>query len=319
MYSVIIPVYRNEESLPELVKGLEALCADVQGRYRQAMEVVFVVDGCPGRSHIVLQALLDGASFRSQLVLHARNFGAFAAIRTGLAHASGEYFGVISADLQEPLDLLRQFLGALLDGGSDIVVGQRENRDDPGLSRFSSGLFWKLYRACIMPDIPPGGADLFGGTRRIRDHLLQMEECHGSLVGQVFWLGFRRTFIGYRREARPYGRSGWTFGRKLTYMIDSVFAFTDLPIRILTIVGAIGVMFATCFGITVAVMRWLGDIMVPGYAALAVLITFFGGANLLGLGVVGAYAWRAYENSKHRPLALVQDARIFPGRPQGAP
>jgi glycosyltransferase involved in cell wall biosynthesis len=317
MYSVIIPVYRNEESLPELIAGLEALSASIQARHGQPFEVVMVVDGCPGRCHEILRSLLPAASFPAQLVLHARNFGSFAAIRTGLKAARGAYFGVISADLQEPLDLLERFLEILARGEADIVVGQREGREDPALSRLSSSLFWGLYRRWVMREIPPGGVDLFGGTRQIRDHLLGMTESHGSLVGQLFWLGFRRRHIGYVRRARKYGRSAWRFSAKLTYMLDSIFAFTDLPIRVLTAVGLVGIVLSIAFAALVTVLRLVGDIQVPGYSASAVLITFFGGANLLGLGIVGSYAWRAYENSKRRPLALVQSVLDFGGKSEG--
>lgn len=317
MYSVIIPVYRNEESLPELVSELEKLSDTLKQRCGQITEFVFVVDGCPERSHALLHRLLPSASFPSQLILHARNFGSFAAIRTGMTAASGDYMGVIAADLQEPLDLLVSFLESLQGEECDIVVGQRESRDDPMMTRVTSGLFWKIYRSWVIPDIPPGGVDVFGCTRRVRDELLKLQEVRGSLVGQLFWLGFRRKHVGYNRQARKYGRSGWSLRRKLVYMADSIFAFTDLPIRLLSLIGGVGMLFSVIFGIVVVILRLTGGIHVPGYAALAVLVTFFSGLNLMGLGIVGTYAWRADENAKRRPLTVVQDCSQFGGSPKG--
>ncbi len=123
MYSVIIPVYKNEESLPELVAALTDISRSAHERYQCATEVVLVVDGSPDGSYEILARLLPQSAFSSKLVLHTRNFGSFAAIRTGLAAASGEHFGVMAADLQEPPELMLEFLGALITGSCDVVVG----------------------------------------------------------------------------------------------------------------------------------------------------------------------------------------------------
>ena len=116
----------------------------------------------------------------------------------------------------------------------------REGRDNSPTSRFSANLFWRAYRALIMKDIPKGGMDVFGCNRRVRDELLKLQEANSSLIGLVIWLGFRRAEVGYHRRARAFGKSAWTFRKKLTYLLDSVFSFTDLPVRILTLIGLIG-------------------------------------------------------------------------------
>jgi glycosyltransferase involved in cell wall biosynthesis len=252
-------------------------------------------------------------------VLHARNFGSFAAIRTGLHAAKGETFAVIAADLQEPPEVLVAFIENLLDDECDIVVGVREERNDPPIARLSAALFWQLYRRFVVSNIPAGGVDIFGCNRRVRDELLRLEEAHSSLVGLIFWLGFRRREVSYRRRARIFGKSAWTFRRKMNYLLDSVFAFTDLPIRILTFLGLIGVIIAVGLSIIVTVLRLIGNIAVPGYAATVLVITFFGALNTLGIGVIGSYAWRAYENTKHRPLAIIQQSESFNGSMDCAP
>jgi glycosyltransferase involved in cell wall biosynthesis len=319
MYSVITPVYRNEEFVPHLIDAFAGVARTISDRFGLETEFVFVVDASPDNSHTLLAASLPEAGFRSQLVLHARNFGSFAAIRTGLQAAKGDYFGIIAADLQEPPELLVGFLDQLITGESDIVIGVREGRDDPASSRFAANLFWNLYRRFVIRDIPEGGVDVFGCNRRIRDELLKLEEANSSLVGLVFWLGFRRAVIPYTRRARAYGKSAWTLSRKITYLLDSVFAFTDLPIRVLTWMGVVGVAIAVAFGLVVVILRIANIIHEPGYAATILAITFFGALNTLGLGLVGAYAWRAYENTKRRPLALVRSFAEFagiPGRPE---
>lgn len=313
MYSVIIPVYRNAEFVPQLISEFTRISAAVQERYGIVTEFVFVVDASPDDSFSLLEKALPDASFPSQLILHARNFGSFAAIRTGLRAAKGEYCAVIAADLQEPPDLLIEFLDKLIRDGSDIVVGVRESRDDPAMTRLSADLFWSFYRRFIVRDIPPGGVDVFGCNRRIRDELLNLEEANSSLIGLVYWLGFRRAEVRYERRARAFGKSAWTLSKKINYLLDSIFAFTDLPIRILTVAGFLGIGVAVLLGLSVIIMRLAGEIEVAGYTATIVVITFFGALNTLGLGLIGAYAWRSYENTKRRPLALVRTCRDFSG------
>lgn len=319
MYSVVIPLYRNAEFIPLLVSELGRISGLVAARFGTPVEFVFVVDGSPDNTYELLKEALPAAPFRSQLVLHARNFGSFAAIRTGLHAAQGDTFAMIAADLQEPPEILIDFLECLADDGCDIVIGVREGRDDPPITRFSANLFWRLYRRLIVRDIPEGGVDLFGCNRRVRDELLQLEEAHSSLVGLVFWLGFRRRQVSYRRRARAFGKSAWTFNKKMTYLLDSVFAFTDLPIRILTTLGVIGVVIAFGLSVIVTLLRLIGDIEVPGYTATVLVIAFFGALNMLGIGVIGSYVWRTYENTKRRPLAVVQKSESFVGNVSDVP
>jgi hypothetical protein len=164
-----------------------------------------------------------------------------------------------------------------------------------------------------MKEIPEGGVDIFACNRLVRDELLKLEESNSSLVGLIFWLGFRRAQVGYSRRSRMHGKSAWTFTKKLTYLLDSVFAFTDLPVRILTFLGLLGTCLAFIFAMVILILRLIGDISVPGYAATIVTIVFFGALNTFGLGLVGSYAWRGYENTKRRPLSVVQSIKTFTG------
>lgn len=308
-YSLIIPVYRNEGSLPELLDVLGQLNRDLGGE----LEVVLVVDASPDRCYPILRDALPAAPFASQLLLHSRNFGSFAAIRSGLAVARGAYFAVMAADLQEPPELAVQFFRRLESGEVDIVVGTRSARSDPGLSRLASNVFWSLYRSLINSDIPAGGVDIFGCNVPFRDQLLALDEQRSSLIGLIFWLGFRREAIGYERRARKHGKSAWTFRRKLAYMFDSMFAFSDLPIRALLLFGAGGIFIAFAIGVLVVVARLTGFIDVPGYTPTILAIMFFGGLNALGLGIIGAYAWRAFANTQRRPLSVVMAKSAFDG------
>ncbi|MBL8111851.1 MAG: glycosyltransferase family 2 protein [Acidobacteria bacterium] len=314
MFSVVIPVYRNEESLPELVEAL----ASVAGRVSSPLEAVFVVDGSPDQSLRVLHALLPRAPFPSQVVALSRNFGSFAAIRAGLAAGKGEAFGVVAADLQEPPELLVTFHDALARGEADVVVGTRAGRSDPLFSRVFSGAFWGLYRRLVLPDIPPGGVDVFGCTRAFRDQLLAIEERNTSLVGLLFWLGFRRLEVPYERRERRHGSSAWSFRKRIRYLLDATFAFSDLPIRLVSLIGLAGIAASLVLGAIVLWAKLQGDIPIPGYAATVLTVMFFGGLNSLALGLVGEYVWRVFENTKARPNYVVAVSREFPGERRGS-
>ena len=144
----------------------------------------------------------------------------------------------------------------------------------------------------------PGGVDMFGCNKAFRDSLLTLNEGHSSLVAQIFWLGFRREIVTYSRRKREHGKSAWTFRKKLNYLMDSVFSFTDLPVRLLVRLGMTGSLVAMLLGVVVLIAKISGMISVPGYAMTILIISFLGSLNLLGIGIVGSYAWRAYENTR---------------------
>lgn len=313
MLSVVIPVYRNEGSIPDLIAALSEVAVTARRDFGCPVEVVFVVDGSPDQSHALLAQHLPSAPFAAQLLLHSRNFGSFAAIRTGLAAARGEYFAVIAADLQEPPELVLQFLEKLQTGEYDVVVGCRENRQDPLFSRCSANLFWKLYKRFVIRDIPEKGVDVFACDRPFRDQLLRLGEANSSLVGQIFWLGFRRGEVLYERRERQHGKSAWTLKKKLNYLLDSIFSFTDLPVKLLSLFGILGVTASLLLALIIILAKAYGGITVPGYTATVLTVIFFGGLNSLGIGIIGTYAWRAFENTKNRPLSIVMASQSFDG------
>ena len=310
MLSLVIPVYRNEANLPRLFRDLEALAA----RLPDDLEVVFVVDGSPDASLAMLRKQLPAWSIRSQLIELSRNFGSFAAIAAGLRHAHGDLMAVMAADSQEPPELVLEFHRVLRAGEADVVMGHRTGRADPLWSRWLSESFWTIYRRFVVPDMPKGGIDVFGCTHQVRDRLLELRETHTNLVALLFWLGFRRAFVPYERLAREGGRSAWTFGRKVRYALDSIFSFTDLPIRALLILGTLGTVAAVVAAVSTFIAWWLGQIPVLGYTPLMLVITFFGGLTALGLGIVGQYLWLSLQNSRNRPNFVVKSADSFPGK-----
>jgi glycosyltransferase involved in cell wall biosynthesis len=306
-FSIIIPVYKNAESLPQLLIEL----AKLEDKLPGALEAVFVVDGCPQGSYAILKKLLSNQNFSSQLLLHSRNFGSFAAIRAGLISAKGKYSAVMAADLQEPPSLAYEMLLTLKTEDVDIVVGCRLKRDDPLLSSIASSIFWWLYRKLVIRDIPKGGVDMFGCNLQFREALATLNEQHTSLIGLIYWLGFTRKEISYSRLERPHGKSAWTLSKKINYLLDSIFAFSDLPIKTLFTAGILGVSVSFLLAIIILCAKLFGAIQVPGYAATILTITFFGAFNSLGLGIIGSYVWRAYGNTQKRPNSVIQTSEYF--------
>ena len=300
-YSIIVPVYKNEDSIPRLIEVLGSLNQTLNGE----MEAVFVVDGSPDKSFELLKNAITKVDFSAQLIAHSRNFGSLAAIRTGFTAARGEYFAGMAADLQEPPELIEEFFKTLAEDECDVVIGTRISRNDPLISRIASGIFWGIYRRFVVPEMPKGGVDVFGCNRIFREHLLKLDESRSSLIAIIFWLGFRRKVVGYTRQERLEGRSAWTLSKKIDYMMDSIFSFTDYPIRLLLRIGGVGSLAAIILGTFIFIARLAGAIEVPGYAATIVAVLMLGAMNLLGLGLVGTYAWRGYENSKRRPHSII--------------
>lgn len=308
MLSLIIPVYRNEESLARLLDEVGSLAP----QFPAGLEVVFVVDGSPDNSFKILQNRLPSWGVRSQLIELSRNFGSFAAIAAGLQHGRGDYFAVIAADLQEPPELVPAFHKLMAGGDADIVLGDRRRRDDPWLTRVTSQVFWKFFRRFVMPDLPAGGVDVFGCTRAVRDRLVELREVNTSLVGLLLWVGYRRALVPYDRRVRQGGTSGWTVQKKWRYALDSIFSFSDLPIRVLLILGGTATIAALIATVTVFVAWLLGLIPVLGYTPLMLTITAFGGLTALGLGIVGQYLWLALQNTRNRPSYIVRTSQTFP-------
>jgi polyisoprenyl-phosphate glycosyltransferase len=193
-------------------------------------------------------------------------------------------------------------------------LGVREARDDPWPSQLSAKLFWRTYRLLVEPEIPKDGVDVFAVSSAARDALLMLEESHTSLVAQLLWIGYSRTEVSYRRLPRRHGKSAWGVRKKIGYLMDSVFSFTDIPIKLLTFIGLTGTLGFLCVGALLLALRMLGAITVPGYTAIMIAILFSASLITFGLGIVGMYVWRTYENTKRRPLGLIRSQKAFPGR-----
>lgn len=305
--SLVFPIYRNQENIPSLLR----VVGDFHDKYGGDIEFIFVIDGSPDGSGAMLVSALKDRPYHYKIVFHSRNFGSFTAIRTGLELASGSHIAAMAADLQEPPELIDTFFSVLAEDRADVIFGQRTGRNDPLVSRFLSRAFWSAYRRLVLPAMPSGGVDIFACNRQVLEVILSIEEPNSSLVIQLFWVGFRREFVPYKRREREHGKSAWGIGRRLRYMMDSILSFSDLPIVLTLWVGLLGCGLSLIFALITVIARLLGHVDPAGYTTLVLLITGFGSAGLAVQGILGCYLWRAVENTKSRPLRII--SRVVEG------
>jgi glycosyltransferase involved in cell wall biosynthesis len=307
--TLIIPIYKNEANLPRLLETLRTFCTS----FEHGIEVIFVVDGSPDNCYQILEKLLPNQPYKSQLIAHSRNFGSFAAIRTGMMAANGSFIAVMAADLQEPMTLITRFFEILATDQVDITLGIREGRADPFLTRFFAKIFWGIYRRVIQKDIPSGGVDIFGCNKQVCTIINSMTETHTSLIGLLFWVGFRRQFVPYQRLPRQEGKSAWSLWRKINYLMDSTYAFSALPITILGIIGASGMILCLIAALGLLLAYQSGWITQPGYTPIMLVNLFSLALTLFSQSLLGGYIWRSYEQTKQRPVTIIMKQHTFSG------
>lgn len=305
--TLIVPIYKSEQNIPSLLQAI----SEIDKRHRNDFEAIFVIDGSPDNSYILLNELLPQYDFEAQVITLSRNFGSFSAIQTGMLHARGKYLAVVAADLQEPPELIDQFFETLETNKVDIVFGQRISRQDSLVQAFLANIFWFFYKKLVNPNIPKGGVDIFGCNDVVRNVISQIHEPNSSLIGHLFWAGFRRSFVPYERQERKIGKSSWTLTKRFRYMLDSVFSFSDFPIMLILCFGIIGIFFSVVVGLITLIAYSMGLISVPGYTSVLLLTAFLGSVIITTQGLSGCYLWRTYENTKNRPLTLIQEIKLF--------
>lgn len=307
--SIVFTVYKSEQNIPPLLDAFRTYAKSVENKFK--LEAVFVIDGSPDDSFAQLKKLLKPDEiFEWQIYKLVKNIGAPQALRYGLKVTTGDYICNMACDQQEPLNFIENAFSALQKSNLEIAYGQRIDREDPWATKLTSNLFWFFYRKLIDPRVPKGGLDMFLITRRVRDALNQFSEKNQFLNGLIMWLGFPFILVPYIRQKRQIGKSSWTLAKRLRYLIDAIFLFSDLPIRLLISLGCIGMAFSAIFALLLLIAKITDSITVPGYAAIATLISFFGGLNCFGLGIIGLYVWGIFSNVQNRPQVLI-DQQIF--------
>jgi glycosyltransferase involved in cell wall biosynthesis len=302
-FSIVVPVYNNNETIKELINDLNSIYA----KLKCSIEVIFVIDGSPDNSVEVIKENTGIFLFSHTIIELSRNYGSFSAIKCGIENSNGRVVAVKTADLQEPVDLVIDFYNVINDKKIDIVFGTRKSRSDGIISNTLSKLFWKIYKKYINKEIPISGSDVFACTNRVVKEIKNLNESNSSLLGLLYWVGFKKDYVEYERKPRLKGKSSWNFGRKINYALDSIFSFTNLPVIAIQIIGVLGIAISLIASMVILILKLSGLILVPGYTALMLVVLFSNSSLLFAIGLVGNYSWRAFENTKNRPSVIIMD------------
>jgi glycosyltransferase involved in cell wall biosynthesis len=271
-------------------------------------EVVYVDDGSRDATRAVIEAIRrrDG---RAAVLGLSRNFGKEAALTAGLDHASGAAVVVIDADLQDPPELIAELV-AVWRQGVDVVYARRRARGgETWLKRATAAGFYRLMRDVGQVSLPADTGDFRLMSRRAVDALATLRERHRFMKGLFAWVGFPSQAVLYDREPRHAGRSKWSYWKLWNLAIEGITSFTVLPLKIATYLGLLVAVLSLVYGAVITIRTLLLGNPVPGYPSLLVVILFLGGAQLITLGVIGEYLGRIFNETKQRPLYLVEEYR----------
>lgn len=304
--AIVVPVYGNELSLRMLYERIVTASADKDIE----LTIQFVNDRSPDNSQAVLEQLAQEDP-RVRVLLLSKNHGSFIAIVAGL-HEVKEHDAVIimAADLQDPPELIPEMLQAWRQG-KPVVLCVRRKRADALFTKVSSYLFHALFRKFVMPEMPSGGFDFCLIDRRVMQVLITSSEKNTSLIGLILWAGFERAYLYYDRAERQHGQSMWSFRKKVQYAINSIIAFSAFPLKLVGLLGIfLGLLCLVGAGYAVINNYLFGvHTYAPGWSSLVFLILVLGSFQLIGLGILGEYFWNNLEQTRHRPLFIV-DRRI---------
>jgi glycosyltransferase involved in cell wall biosynthesis len=303
-YSIVIPVYFNEGALEGTMTSIRKdVIAQNPGL---DCEVVFVDDGSEDGSLAELMGLHRQDPHTVKIIKLTRNFGQVNALLAGFSYARGKCVIAMSADGQDPAGLINEMLKAHLEEGFEIVACARQGRDESHYRILTSKLFYAIMRKLSFPNMPVGGFDFVLLGRRALAVLLRNQEAHPFFQGQLLWTGFKIKFIDYRRQERRVGRSRWTFGKKLTYLLDGMMSYSFLPLRFMSAAGILAALLGFLYALVVIINRLVSGSPVQGFAPLMVVILVMGGLQMLMLGIVGEYLWRTLAQVRSRDPYIIE-------------
>jgi glycosyltransferase involved in cell wall biosynthesis len=300
--TIVIPVFNEEAVLPQLFQRLAAVFdkhPDVVWR------ALLVNDGSRDRSAGLVrrQAAIDR---RFEFLELTRNFGFQAALAAGLAHAIGDAVITMDADLQDPPEIIPELV-ARWRAGADVVRAVRRSRQDMGLRRLGMDLFHGLFGRLADYPIEPNTGTFGLLDREAVDALNRLPERNRFFPGLRTWVGFTTDEVVYDRQERAAGEPQQTFAKLVRYALDGVFSFSYLPLRLLTFCGITVSSLGFAVGVFFAIKRLLGVEVAPtGFTTLVIVVLCIGGVQLIGLGVIGEYLGRIYDEVKQRPLYIVR-------------
>jgi dolichol-phosphate mannosyltransferase len=302
LLSIVVPVFNEREVLPLLHDRLDRVLATLD----TPAEVIFVDDGSCDGSQEMIRAFVAMDS-RYRLVVLSRNYGHQIALTAGLDHARGNAVVVLDADLQDPPELIPAMVAKWREG-YHVVYGERQARKGESfVKRRTAVCFYGLIRSLSRVDIPRNVGDFRLMDRQVVDALRRMPERSRFVRGLVAWAGFRQTPILFDRPPRAAGVTKYPWRKMLAFGLDAVFAFSVIPLRLATTMGALVTLLAGVEVVRTLYLRFVVGTTVPGFSAIIVAVLALGGFNLIFLGILGEYVGRLYVEVKARPLYFVQE------------
>ena len=301
--SIVIPVFFNEPSLPHLFDALLGIERELLEK-RVEMELIFIDDGSGDGS---LAALLEIKKRRENTVVIklTKNFGGVHAYKTGLQFVTGDCFINLAADLQDPPELIPGMVDRWLQG-TKFIICKRSSRDDPPGSRLFAFIFYKLVRFFVVENYPARGYDLALMDRALLPYLQNSSKNINPPLF-TYWLGFEPEVIVYERQKRPFGKSRWTFWKRVTLFLDSLLGFSVAPIRLISLIGFVVSLASFAYGSLISINAVRGKTVVLGFATIVTILSFLLGLIIVMLGVIGEYIWRIFDEINKRPESVIDE------------
>jgi len=304
MLSIVVPVYNEEDVLAEFHQRTTHVLDEIGA----STEILYVNDGSRDRSLAMLYELQE-ADPRVSVINLSRNFGKEIALTAGLDHSRGAAIVVIDADLQDPPELIPALIGRWREG-YDLVNATRIARSgETFLKKITAKQFYRIIHHLGQVRIPQDTGDYRLLSRRAVDALIQLREQHRFMKGLFAWIGFPQTSVPYHRQPRFAGETKWNYWKLWNFAIEGITSFTTVPLRMASYLGIITAMIAFLYAIWIVfkTLAW-GD-PVAGYPTIMVVMLFLGGVQLTAIGVMGEYLGRMFNETKRRPLYLVESYR----------
>jgi dolichol-phosphate mannosyltransferase len=302
-YSIVIPVYNEEETIPELSRRLVQLLERLDG----PAEVILVDDGSSDRGYERMLEERERDS-RFKVLRLSRNFGHEIASTAGLDAAAGNAIIIMDADLQDPPDVILE-MAARWREGFDVIYGIRDERQgETRFKRLTSAAFYRLFRRIANIDVPMDVGDFRLVDRRALEAFKAMRETNRYVRGMFSWIGFNQLGVRFQRDVRFAGETKYPLTKLLKIATDGVVSFSAAPLRLALNLGFFFAGFSFFLGVLALAFKFAGLYSIPGLASIAVFVAFLGGMQLLVLGLIGEYIARIHDEVKNRPLYLVRDA-----------
>lgn len=307
-YSFVVPIYNDAYLAEDFCREFERVMSAYLARddISSDVELIFVNDGSTDESSAVLSSLAGKKYSFVRAIELSRNFGQHIALTCGYQHAGGSYVGMLNVDMQEHPDQIPLLLNRIREGDCDIAYGLREARMGSITDRWSSLLFNVVLRRLTGSNTPLNVATLRVMNRRFTNAYNSLSEKTRYLPGLEHWLGFKVGYVGIRHVERQRGRSSYDFRKRLAMAVESIISFSDLPLRMVALAGAITAVIGFVLGLVLMVTWLTGADVQPGYTSTLSIIVFLGGVQILVTGLGSIYIGRILREVQNRPLYLVR-------------